>query len=132
ALWILYTATPLARLEVIGAGLIADREVLPQAMRLNPKLFRLIYSDLLNSKKTAKNIQAALSAIDSFLAERAGSVFRLILDHMREVGEARSATEIDGHFKRNFNLEHISLICEYLADQGLLGKVSITRELTKR
>src|SRR3954469_4721040 len=36
ALWILYTATPLARAEVIGAGLLADREVVPQAMALNP------------------------------------------------------------------------------------------------
>ena len=31
ALWILYAATPLARVEVLGAGLLADREVIPQA-----------------------------------------------------------------------------------------------------
>src|SRR5262249_40574380 len=30
ALWILYAATPLARVEVIGARLLADREVIPQ------------------------------------------------------------------------------------------------------
>jgi predicted nucleotidyltransferase len=29
ALWILYAATPLAKVEVIGAGLLADREVIP-------------------------------------------------------------------------------------------------------
>ncbi len=33
ALWILYAATPLAQVEVIGARLLLDREVLPQAMR---------------------------------------------------------------------------------------------------
>jgi predicted nucleotidyltransferase len=32
ALWILAAATPLAQIEVIGAGLLADREVIPQAM----------------------------------------------------------------------------------------------------
>jgi len=36
ALWVLYAATPLAQVEVIGAGLLADREVIPQAMGLNP------------------------------------------------------------------------------------------------
>src|SRR5687767_2693339 len=35
-LWILYAATPIARIEVIGARLLADREVIPQAMKLNP------------------------------------------------------------------------------------------------
>src|SRR5580658_4666349 len=36
ALWILNAANSLARIEVIDAGLIADREVMPQAMQLNP------------------------------------------------------------------------------------------------
>ena len=52
ALWILYAATPLAKVEVIGARLLADREVIPQAMKLNPAFFKTIYADLLNEKKT--------------------------------------------------------------------------------
>ncbi len=43
ALWILYAATSLAQIEVIGAGMVADREVIPQAMKLNPALFETIY-----------------------------------------------------------------------------------------
>src|SRR5271169_3953004 len=43
ALWILYAATPLAQVEVIGAHLLADREVIPQALKLNPAFFRMIY-----------------------------------------------------------------------------------------
>src|SRR5215469_12703588 len=56
ALWILYTAAPIAKIEVIGAGLLADREVIPQAMKLNPSLFKFIYADLLNAKKTQKSV----------------------------------------------------------------------------
>src|ERR1700722_7049935 len=52
ALWILYAATPLARIEVMDARLLADREVIPQAMKLNPAFFQTIYFDLLNTKKT--------------------------------------------------------------------------------
>ena len=65
ALWILYAATPLAQIEVIGARLLADREVIPQALKLNPAFFKIIYTDLLNAKKTRKSVQAALDAVDA-------------------------------------------------------------------
>src|SRR4051812_8671038 len=60
ALWILRSATSLARIEVLSAGLIADREVLPQALTLNPDFFGTIYSSLLNTRKTTKSVSAAL------------------------------------------------------------------------
>lgn len=132
ALWILYAATPLAQVEVIGARLLADREVIPQAMKLNPAFFKTIYADLLNAKKTKKNVQAALDAIDRYVAERASSLFGLVIEHLREVGEARSCTEIEDYFKRNFDVEGVTTACEYLADQGLIGKASTPVRLTKK
>jgi predicted nucleotidyltransferase len=132
ALWILYAATPLARVEVIRARLLADREVIPQAMKLNPPFFKTIYADLLNAKKTRKSVQAALDAIDRYLAQRADVLFRPLLDYLEEVGEARSCTEIESHFKRNFNVEGVTTACEYLADQGLIGKVSTPVQITKK
>jgi hypothetical protein len=132
ALWILYAATPLARIEVIGARMLADREVIPQAMKLNPVFFKTIYTDLLNAKKTRKSVQAALDAVDGYLAARAATLFRPVLEHLREVGEARSCTEIEAHFKRNFNVEGVTTTCEYLADQGLIGKASTSVQLTKK
>lgn len=132
ALWILAAATPLAQIEVIGARLLADREVIPQAMKLNPAFFKIIYVDLLNSKKTRKNVQAALDAVDAYVAERAPNLFATVLEHLREAGETRSCTEIEDHFKRNFGLEGVTTACEYLADQGLIGKASISARLTKR
>ncbi|HEV1284792.1 MAG TPA: hypothetical protein VNU44_05755 [Bryobacteraceae bacterium] len=132
ALWILYAATPLARIEVIGARQLADREVIPQAMKINPAFFKTIYSDLLNSKKTKKTVQSALDAADSYIERRTGTLFAPVLDHLREAGEARSATEIEAHFKRNFNVEGVTSACEYLADQGLIRAVSTAVHLTKK
>jgi predicted nucleotidyltransferase len=132
ALWILYAATPLARVEVLGARLLADREVIPQAMTLNPAFFKTIYTDLLNARKTRKSVQAALDAIDGYVARRATTLFGLVLEHLREVGEARGCTEIDNHFKRHFDVGGVTTACEYLADQGLVGKASIPVRLTKR
>ena len=132
ALWILYAATPIAQLEVISRRRLADREVIPQAMALNPALFRTIYSDLLNAKKTRAAVAAALDAVDRYIAERAATLFAPILDHLREVGEARSSRELEDYFKRHLDITGVTTACEYLADQRLIGKVSSPVRLTKK
>jgi hypothetical protein len=132
ALWILYTANELAKIEVLEAGLLVDREVLPQALKLNPALFKVIYTGLLNAKKTRSAVESALSAIDEYLLKRATTIFAPIIEHLTEVGEARSATEIEDHFKRNFGIEGVTGACEYLADQALIGKAPLAVRLTKR
>jgi predicted nucleotidyltransferase len=132
ALWILYAAVPLAKVEVIGRRLIADREVIPQAMTLNPAFFKTVYADLLGGKKTRKNVEAALEAVDRYVAERAATLFAPVIDHLREVGEARSCTEIESHFEKTFDLSGVTAACEYLADQGLIGKASTPVQLTRK
>ena len=131
ALWILYTATPLAKIEVLGANMLVEREVLPQAIKLNPAFFKIVYTDLLNMKKTLKTIEAALAAIEAYLAKRTKILFGAVIDHLSEVGEARSATEIEDHFRRNFGIEGVTGVCEYLSDRGLIGKAPLPVRLTK-
>ena len=78
-------------------------------------------------------MQAALAAIDDYLAQaRRQRSSRPCIDHLREVGEARSATEIEDHFRRNFGVEGVTGVCEYLADQGLIGKAPLPVRLTKK
>ena len=132
ALWVLYAATPLARIEVIGRGQLAGREVIPQATALNPPFFKAIYADLLNAPKTRESVQAALAAIDRYMADRAPTLFAPVIDHLREVGEARSCTEIEAHFERTLGVTGVVLACEYLADQRLLVRASTPVRLTKK
>jgi predicted nucleotidyltransferase len=132
ALWILYAATPLAQIEVIGRRLLADREVIPQALKLNPTFFRTVYVDLLNGGRTRASIEEALDAVDGYMAERAGKLFAPVIEYLREVGEARSSTEIEAHFERNMNVSGVTTACEYLADQGLIGKASTPVRLTRK
>jgi uncharacterized protein len=132
ALWILYAATPLAQIEVIGRKMLVDREVIPQAMKLNPTFFQTIYVDMLNGKKTRKNVEAALRAIDLYVAERAGALFQPVIDHLRDVGEVRSCSEIESYFQRNLDVRGVTSACEYLADQGLIGKASTPVQLTRK
>ena len=134
ALWILYAATSLARVEVIGAGAARrPRSAAAGAIKLKPDFFATIYTALLNAKKTRKNVEAALDAVDTYLAERAPKLFQPILDHLRDVGEARSATEIDFALQAQLQYRLCNYgPCEYLAEQHLIGKVSTPVQLTKR
>lgn len=132
ALWLLYAATPLAQIEVVGRRLLADREVIPQALALNPAFFGAIYTNLLNGRKTTRSVQEALRAVDRYMAERAPALFEPVIDYLREAGDARGCGEIELHFTRNFDVGGITTACEYLADRGLIGKASIPIRLTKK
>jgi uncharacterized protein len=132
ALWILYAATPLAQIEVMSRGLLADREVIPQALGLNPEFFETVYTGLLNTKKTPARVQAALDAVDGYIARRTPVLFGPVLEYLTDAGEARSASEIEAHFERHLGASGVTTACEYLADQGLIGKAAIPRKLTKR
>ena len=132
ALWILAAATPLAQIEVIGRRLLADREVILQAMKVNPAFFKIVYTNVLNGKKTRKNVADALAAADRYLAERAATLFEPVIDHLREVGEARSCSEIESHFQQNLDVGGVALACEYLADIGMIGKASTPVQLTRK
>jgi hypothetical protein len=87
---------------------------------------------MLNTRKTRKAVQEALDAIDSYMAERAPALFALIIDHLRDVGEARSSREIEEYFCRHLNVSHVTTACEYLADQQMIGKASLPVRLTKK
>jgi predicted nucleotidyltransferase len=131
ALWILYAANALAKIEVLRARMLVDREALPQALKLNPPLFKIVYTDLLNSKKSRPRVEAALAAIEEYLSRHTAALFAPILEHLTDVGEARSITEIDDHFRRNFGIDGVAIACEYLSDQGLIGKAPLPVRLTK-
>ena len=132
ALWILYAATALAQIEVLSAGQLVDREVIPQALKLNPSFFKTVYTDMLNERKTRERVEAALDAVDEYIASRTSTLFPLVIDYLREAGEARSCQEIEDYFKKNYDTSCVTTACEYLADQGIIGKASTPVHLTKR
>jgi hypothetical protein len=132
ALWILAASRSLAQIEVFSRRLLADREVLLQALQLNPAFFRIVYTDLINVPKTRAGVQAALDAVDGYLAERARTLFAPVLEYLADAGDARAASEIEAHFQRHVNVEGVTTACEYLADQGLVGKASAPVKLTRK
>lgn len=133
ALWVLLTARALAEVVVGQAGELVDREALVAAARLRPALFRVAYTDLLDKPVTGAALDAALDAIDEYLARRAEELFAPILDYLGEAGGApRSGTEIAHHFGRHHDMPDVIIACEWLADIGVIHKASASRKLTTR
>src|SRR5262249_23185708 len=91
-----------------------------------------IYTDQLNTRKTPKSVRAALAAVDDYVGQRAPALFAPVIDYLREAGEARSCGEIEDHFQRHFAVSGVTTECEYLADQGLIGKAATPGPLTKK
>lgn len=130
ALWILFAAGSLARVETYMHHQIAGREAILQALELNPGFFRAIYTDLLNRKKTRKSVADAIALIHRYLEERIGELFQPILDYLAAEGTARGATEIEAWFDKEMNVGQVISACEWLADKGILIKDSIPMRLT--
>src|SRR5207237_10822272 len=72
------------------------------------------------------------AAIDGYVAQRATTLFAPVIEYLCEARETRSCSEIESHFKRNFGVSGVTTACEYLADQGLIGKASTAVRLTKK
>ena len=132
AYWSLSAANSIARMEVIAAGLLPDREVIPQAEKLNPKLMQAIYGNLLRKGTDRATVEAALTTIEEYVGSRATHVFAPVLDYLREHGDVRSSRDIEDHFRKTCNIDGITTACEYLADIGLIDKASTPVLLTKR
>lgn len=133
ALWTLFTAHALAEVEVGLQGELVSREALPDALRLNPKLFQTIYADLLDKPVRRESLEAALAAIDGYLEPRAEQLFAPLIEYLDDAGgEPRSSTEIAHYFRRHYDVEHILIACEWLSDIGIIDKAAIPVKLTTR
>ena len=131
AFYLLQTAVCLAWVEVLAAGQSPGREVIQQALKLNPLFFRRIYTDVLDGPKTAEALGEVLTLMDTYLTERIPLCFSPLLGWLEDADGPRSTQEINAHFKHHWHAEHLDLACDWLADKGILDRVGIPLRLTK-
>jgi RNA polymerase sigma factor (sigma-70 family) len=131
-LWIMYTVEHLATIEVVLHGVITSREVIPQALKLNPTFFNKIYYDLIHQKKDETIIQNALDLINNYLAEKVNLLFGVVLAHLAEAGGIRTTSELDEYFAKQAQIVTLCTIYEWLADNGIIQKVPSPLRLTHK
>jgi len=129
-LWLAQAYTPLAQIEVFEHDGLPSREVLQQALALNPEFFGAIYSELLAHGVTAERVRSALDLADAYLTTRIDSLYRPLLDWLAAEGTERSATAIDDWARRTLGVEWAVIACEWLADKAVIHKLSAPLRLT--
>ena len=131
-IWITYMYPGLAKIETFLHHEIAGREVIHQALKLNPDFFEAIYTQLIDQPKTLPLIESTLKQIDTYLEERIPHLFQPVLDFLAAEGITRSATEIEHWLEREMNITGGVSACEWLADKGVIDKLSHPLKLTPK
>ncbi len=131
-LYILSCVNEIAAIETVRNGDIVGREVLQQALKLNPELFESIYTDLLRGTNTAERLRAALDTINGYLIRHMSQIFKPILDYLADAGSLRSATDLSDYFSKQMQVNFVDSACEWLADENIIRKVSSPVRITEK
>jgi hypothetical protein len=131
-LWIMYTIEHLATIEVLLHGELTSREVIPQALKLNPALFNPLYGELIHGEKDENRIQAALELIEHYIDGNMRLLFGPVLDYLAQAGGVRTTSELDSYFRKQVQEASLGNIYEWLADKGVIQKVPAPLRLTPR
>jgi hypothetical protein len=131
-LWLMYCVNNLAAIEVLLHGELTSREVIPQALKLNPAFFNRVYLDLVNSRKDETTVQRAIDLVNAFLESKIHTLFGPVLDHLREAGGTLTTTELDAYFRKQVQDESLSGVYEWLAYKGIIQKLPSPVRLTQR
>lgn len=129
-LWIMYTIQNLATIEVLLNNEVTRREVIQQAVKINPTFFNQVYYDLIHQQKDETTIQKALDLINAYIDEKIVLLFGPILEFLSDAGGVRTTTEIDSYFKKQAQIESLGNVYEWLADKGIFQKVPSPVRLT--
>jgi predicted nucleotidyltransferase len=131
-LWIMFTVQHLATIEVLLQGELTTREVIPQALALNPAFFDRVYRDLVEQPNDETTIQRALALINQYLDEKVDLLFGPVLDYLRSEGGVRTTSELNTYFMHQAQTETLGMVYEWLADKGIIQKVPSPVRLTPK
>jgi uncharacterized protein len=130
--WIMKVLDSVATIEVLQQGENPGREVILQALRLNSEFFRSVYTDLIHGEKNRDTIMACLEKLEDYIRARQHILFRPVLCYLSEAGGIRSSTEMNHYLTNNMGFSFGDTICEWLADEEIIQKVSSPVRLTEK
>jgi hypothetical protein len=130
--WLLNAVSSLARIEVTLHGEAPRREVLDRALAHNPTFFEVAYTGFVNGPKDEQSLKQQLERITAYLLERAGRIFAPLLDYLAEAGDPRTLSEINAHFAAKLPQAELFLVCDWLAEKGILDRMAAPLRLTRK
>lgn len=129
--WIMKLVDGVAQLEVLHHGEIPGREVVEQAKCHNPVLIGNLYDGLIEGPKTAQAMENVLALIREHLLQRR-EAFAPLLEYLATADGPRSTSQITHDFSRRGGIEGVDLALEWLAEQGIVQKISTPCHLLEK
>ena len=128
-LYIMFVVEQLARVETIMHGEVPTRKAIYQARVYNPNFFDAVFTALINKEKDEETVRQALEMIDRYLEDRTFTLFQPLFDFLMSAGGTRTATELSEYF--GVRQAWVGLVCEWLAQKGVIEQFSSPLRLTK-
>jgi hypothetical protein len=91
-----------------------------------------VYTDLIDVAKDRQTIQRALDMINVYLQERAGRIFKPILDYLADAAGICPASELDAHFRGKLRSSTLLFLYDWLAQKGIIEKLAAPVRLTRK
>jgi len=132
--WLTKAINSIAAIDVLLQGGIPHRDIILQAVKLNPALFTPLYTELGQRTKTPELMEQALTQLKRYLEEHTPVLFRPILSILSEEGTTMGLSLIHERIALTLKLEPALLVesCEWLAEHNIIEKLSSPVELTTK
>ncbi len=127
--YLLKAAEVIARMEVCLSGESPSREAILKAYKLNPDLITPYYQSAMSHHYSLVEILNAIHGIERYLEQHLDIIKKPVLEFMADQ-EMKTVTMITKFFRAESHF--IVGIFDYLADKGVILKVSQTIRLTPK
>lgn len=124
----------LASIEVILHGDIPLRDVIHQALDINPSFFNSIYTELFHQNKSDKTVNTVLNLIECYLEEKTMILFKPIINFLDGASAVVGMSELYRRIALTLNIDPALLVeaCEWLAEKDIIQKLSSPLRLTSK
>lgn len=127
--YLLKAAEVIARIEVCLTGESPSREAIIKAYSLNPNLITQYYQQATSHHYSSVEVLNAIYGIDRYLEQHLDIIKKPVLNYMSD-HEMKTVTMITKYFRTDSHF--IVGIFDYLADKGVILKVSQTIRITPK
>jgi predicted nucleotidyltransferase len=122
-------AEVIARIEVCLSGESPSREAIIKAIVLNNDMIRTYYHEAMSHHYSREEIENAIEKMERYMDQHLEVIKKPVVDYMSD-GEMKTVTMITKYFRAQSHF--IIGIFDYLADKGVIAKVSQTIRLTPK
>ena len=123
------TWVPFYIMELCLQGKPSSREAIQKALEINPEVINTYYSNALSHHMSEVELEEAIEGLDRYLDQHMDIITKPVLEFMADQ-EIKTSTLISKHFHAEGHF--IIGIFDYLADKGIIEKVSQTIRITPK